>query len=70
MLPALRRAWEISYLVRAIAWVPITGYVLATDLKNAVWVVIIYSAYANITGDFGAWEACKAKRAARETETR
>lgn len=47
------------HLARAIFWVAITPVVLLTSLKDAVWLVILLSLYANFASDLSVWRAAK-----------
>ena len=47
------------HLFRAGLWVLLAPFILLTSLKDAVWVVILLSLYANFTGDVGAWQAAR-----------
>lgn len=48
------KVWQ--YRIRALAWFPITAYFLLTN-PDAVWVVFLYSAYANFASDWSSGEA-------------
>jgi hypothetical protein len=54
---ALRR----FHLARALFWVALAPVVLLTSLKDAVWLVLLLSLYANFIGDVDAWQASRAE---------
>jgi hypothetical protein len=53
---------EVFHLARAVCWVAATPVILLTSLKDAVWLVILLSLYANFIGDIDAFEAARTKR--------
>lgn len=57
---------EIFALCRIACWVIMTPIILLTSLKEAVWVVILLSLYANGATDLGTYRAAKADRHAKE----
>lgn len=59
---ALRR----FHLARACFWLLLAPVVLLTSLKNAVWLVLLLSLYANLAADLGAWQASRAEQRAED----
>lgn len=57
---------ERFHLARSVIWILFVPVVLLTDLKTAVWFVILLSLYANFAGDISAWQAARAERRSLE----
>lgn len=47
------------HLARACFWLIAAPIILLTPLKDALWLVILLSLYANFVGDIGAFEASR-----------
>lgn len=63
----MTRFWEYLALGSALFWVLATAAVFLFGLQGAVWVVVLYSAYANVGTDLSRWQAARAERAGRES---
>jgi hypothetical protein len=57
--------WEHIALGSAFFWIMATISVFWLGLENSVWVLLIYSAYANVGTDLARWQAGRAEREAR-----
>jgi hypothetical protein len=53
------------HLALAIFWTVVTAVVFVLKLEDAVWVILLYSAYANIEASLSAREGRKAKEEAK-----
>lgn len=62
----MTKAIEYMHLARAFMWIPLTAGVFAVgwhhDTRKIVIVTLIYSGYANFTGDLGVWQGRRAER--------
>jgi len=59
------RFWEHLALAGAAFWLLAGVAVFVFDLQDAVWVVLVYSVYANVGTDLSRWQAARAERAGR-----
>lgn len=59
---------EVLALARAGLWVVLTPIILLTELKEAIWVVLLLSLYANFATDLSVYRAAKADRHAKKEE--
>jgi hypothetical protein len=53
--------FEVTHAYRAIGWVILVPIVIAVDLHQSVFIVFLYSTYANVAGDIAAWQAKRAE---------
>jgi hypothetical protein len=60
----LAKVLHATHPYRATFWVCMIPVAILLDFHTSVFVVFLYSTYANIAGDISAWEAHKAKEAA------
>jgi hypothetical protein len=64
MTKALLGFLHATHLYRAAFWVAMVPIAVVFGFHTSVFVVFIYSTYANFIGDISAWEAKKAKEQA------
>lgn len=57
---------EYFHLSRAAAWPIITAAAVLLGWQESVFLILLYSTYANLGADIGAWQAARAERRSLE----
>lgn len=58
------RTLRIFHLARACFWLAMVPVVILLGWQSSVFVVFLYSTYANFAADIGAWQASRAEERA------